>query len=157
MGRSRDAEGVLMRRFAIAGAALAVLLLAGAAVAAASGWSIEHTPNRKGVSNTQLLGVSCASTSACTAVGAYFTGMSPRMLAERWNGTKWSIQSTPNPKGVVGIIGLFGVSCASANACTAVGYYYNGTIYPTLAERWNGTKWSIQSTPNPKGSVQSLL
>jgi hypothetical protein len=140
-----------MRRFAIAGATLVVLLLASRAVAAASGWSIEHTPNQKGVSDTRLNGVSCASTSACTAVGAYFIGMSPNMLAERWNGTKWSIQRPPNPKGASGSQ-LNGVSCVSASACTAVGSYYNGTRQVTLAERWNGTKWSIQRPPNPKGA-----
>ena len=53
----------------------------------------------------------------------------------------------------MGIIVLAGVSCASASACTATGYYYNGSVYPTLAERWNGTKWSIEHTPNPDGLI----
>ena len=77
-------------------------------------------------------------------------------LVERWNGTKWAIQKTPNPVGASSIF-LFGVSCTSASACTAVGYYYNGTTYVTLAERWNGTKWSIQQTPNPTGGSGNQL
>jgi hypothetical protein len=140
-----------MRRFAIASAAVAVLLLASAAVAAASGWSIEHTPNHRGSSETVLNGVSCASTSRCTAVGNYYIGMSPGMVAQRWNGSKWSTQRTPTPTGASGTA-LDGVSCVSASACTAVGYYYKATGQVTLAERWNGTKWSIQRTPNPKGA-----
>ena len=33
--------------------------------------------------------------------------------------------------------------------CTAVGGY------PTLAERWDGTSWAIQTTPTPTGGAQS--
>ena len=54
-------------------------------------------------------------------------------MAERWNGTAWAMQSIPNPNGSGQ---LNGVSCTSASACTAVGYYGG---YVTLAERWNGT------------------
>ena len=120
-------------------------------------WSIERTPSPNGASYSVLYGVSCISASACTAVGEYVKASTPMTLAERWNGTKWSIQRSPNPKGVVGVIDLSGVSCVSARACTAVGYYYNGSVYPTLAERWNGTKWSIEHSPNPTGSLQSNL
>src|SRR5436190_1284096 len=139
-----------MRRFAIAGAAVAVLLLASAAVAAASGWSIEHTPNPTGGSNSDLSGVSCPSTRACTAVGGYNKGTTFVALAERWNGTKWSIKHTPKPTGSSNSA-LSGVSCTSARACIAVGSYNNGTTLVALAERWNGTKWSIQHTPKPTG------
>jgi hypothetical protein len=72
------------------------------------------------------------------------------MLAEHWNGTEWTIQTTPNPEGATGVE-LRGISCSSSSACTAVGNYHNnssGTF--TLAEYWNGTEWKIQTTPNPK-------
>jgi len=77
-------------------------------------------------------------------------------LAERWNGTKWSIQTTPNPAGG-SEIHLIRVSCTSATACTAAGFYSNATTTVTLAERWNGTRWSIQTTPNPAGGSNSML
>jgi hypothetical protein len=129
---------------------------ASAAVAAASGWSIQTTPNPTGGSDVVLNGVSCASATACTAVGGpaqpATTGVT---LAERWNGTKWSIQHTPNPAGSNSL--LQGVSCTSATACTAVGGSSNGTTMVTLAERWNGTAWSIQHTPNPAGSSFTFL
>jgi hypothetical protein len=62
------------------------------------------------------------------------------------------VQSTPNPSGAL-FSELNGVSCASASACTAVGYYgisFNGFTYNegTLAEAWNGTTWVIQPTPS---------
>src|SRR5215469_7967942 len=105
-------------------------------------WRILPTPNPSGVALSGLLGVACTSTSACTAVGSSLTTAGvPRAVAERWNGTRWTIQATPNPPQGGG--GLNGVSCTSASACTAVGASNAGT----LAERWNGTRWTIQATP----------
>jgi hypothetical protein len=112
-------------------------------------WSILHTPNPTGSTDSVLLGVSCVSAGACTAVGDYYNGTADVPLAERWNGTKWSIQHAPNPIANHGVLGMPGVSCVSASACVAVGGYFNGTAWVTLAERWDGIKWSILHTPNP--------
>jgi hypothetical protein len=117
-------------------------------------WKIQPTPNPAG-SGIALNGVSCTAASVCTAVGGYYNAAGKaRTLAERWNGTSWKIQPTPNPAGAPG---LNGVSCKAANACTAVGGYSNvsGKAF-TLAERWNGTSWKIQSTPNPAGNFPTL-
>jgi hypothetical protein len=141
-----------MRRFVIAGAAVAVLLLANSAVAITSGWSIQRTANPSGAGNI-LERVSCVSASICTAVGTYSHGNSGMTLAERWNGTNWSIQQTPNPSGGGA---LSGVSCVSASACTAVGESGTGTG-ASLVERGNGTKWSIQHIPNPTGASSTDL
>ena len=141
--------------FAVGGTTVAATG-ASAAVTAASGWSIQPTPNPTGGSDVVLNGVSCASASACTAVGGSSNGTTMVTLAERWNGTTWSIQHTPNPTGGSLII-LNGASCASASACTAVGTYSNGTMNVMLAERWNGTRWSIQHPSSPSGSQASTL
>jgi hypothetical protein len=107
-------------------------------------WRILPTPNPSGIALSGLLGVACTSASACMAVGASTTTTGAvRPVAERWNGTRWTIQPTPNPPQGGGF--LNGVSCTSASACTAVGTSNTGT----LAERWNGTRWTIQPTPNP--------
>jgi hypothetical protein len=143
-----------LHRFAIAWIAVAVLLLANSAAAADSGWSIEKTPNPIG--GGFLESVSCASATACTAVGYYNTGDTTDVaLAERWNGTKWSIEHNPNPTGSSNSP-LYGVSCASASACTAVGDDTNRTGNVTFAERWNGTEWSIEYPPNPTRSANGL-
>jgi hypothetical protein len=85
-------------------------------------------------------------------VGLYSPDGSTQLtLAEAWNGTSWSIQATPNPSGSP-FAHLVGVDCFSASTCTAVGSYYDGSNYLTLAEAWNGTTWSIQPTPNRAGS-----
>ena len=91
------------------------------ATAFGAGWSVVPSPNPQ-VPQGSLSGVSCTSASACTAVGDYTNTTGTRVtLAERWNGTSWTIQSTPNPTGAKGS-SLSGVSCTSASACTAVGY-----------------------------------
>src|SRR5262249_26292539 len=72
-------------------------------------------------------------------------------LAERWNGTRWTIQGTPNPPQGGGE--LNGVACTSASACTAAGNSNAGN----LAERWNGHTWSIQPTPNPPPAQFTFL
>jgi hypothetical protein len=44
---------------------------------------------------------------------------------------------------------LDGVSCVSAAACTAAGFYTTkGGHYRTLVESWNGTSWSVVPSPN---------
>jgi hypothetical protein len=114
-------------------------------------WAIQKTPGKDAL----LEGMSCASAWACTAVGYASGSTSPVPLAERWNGTAWAIQKTPNPGHGEGG-GLVGVSCASPRVCTAVGIYYKSVGTPvTLAERWNGTAWTVQKTPNPTGAEAS--
>jgi hypothetical protein len=121
-------------------------------------WTIQETPSPKEAKGAFLLGVSCTSSEACTAVGAYGSGpVAILTLAERWNGKAWTIQETPNPKEAKRSE-LSGVSCASSEACTAVSYYTSSTgVILTLAERWNGKAWTIQETPNPKEAKHSEL
>jgi hypothetical protein len=121
-------------------------------------WAIQSTPNPSGAEDSELYGVSCTSASACTAAGNSETAAGvTTTLAETWNGAAWSIQSTPNPSAATAAY-LSGVSCLSASACTAVGWYDTTSgVYETLAETWNGTAWAIQSTPNLSGATASYL
>jgi hypothetical protein len=117
-----------------------------------SSWDIQAVPTPAGGGFKGLWGVSCTSSRACTAVGAQtLAGGAAGTLAERWNGTRWAIQPTPNPPALYGY--LAGVSCASAAACTATGYSLNPVtlIISPLAERWNGNGWVIKATPTPAG------
>ena len=124
-------------------------------------WVIQPTPNPAGAFFTGLSGVSCASASACTAVGVYTNSAGNSVpLAERWDGTTWVIEPTTNPPGAQpreDATGLSGVSCVSASACTAVGFYTKSAGEVSLAERWDGTAWAIQTTPNPPGAHFSVL
>jgi len=103
-----------------------------------------------------LTGVSCTSRSFCVAVGFVFVTGGTSTFAERWNGRRWSIQQIPNPKPNPGLgapieNSLAGVSCTSSRFCIAVGVAGAPEISrgSTLAERWNGSTWSIQQTQNP--------
>lgn len=97
------------------------------------------------------------------AVGSYTDSAgTAQPLTEFWNGQTWSIVSAPLPAGATGAA-LRGVSCWAANACMAVGYsiVYDiddyGYINVTLAELWNGSAWSPQSTPNGVPDSNSYL
>ena len=105
-----------------------------------SSWAIQAMPNLPGSSPVEFYGVSCAASTACTAVGGSDLGP----VAEGWNGQTWTIQ-TAAPGGE-----LRAVACTSPTACTAVG----NVEASTLAERWSGTAWAPQVTPNPPGNNQ---
>jgi RHS repeat-associated protein len=117
--------------------------------------SLQSTPNPTSGS-ARLSDVSCPSATSCTAVGAHES----ETFAERWNGTSWSISTTPNPSGALWGA-LEGVSCTSASACTAVGESSSEVGEEefearALAERWDGSGWSIQATPVPSGAKDSV-
>jgi len=121
-------------------------------------WRIDLAPVPEDATDAQLTGVSCSSAASCFAVGYdYDTRGDIHTLGERWNGRAWSVTPTPDPPGAAGA-GLFAVSCTSATACTAAGDYNDrsGTSL-TLVERWNGSAWSIEPTPNPAGAVAGGL
>ena len=68
-------------------------------------------------------------------------------LVEHWDGTSWSIVSSPNI-GTYGN-GLTAVTALSSSDIWAVGEYANHNYGGyTLIEHWNGTQWSIVSSPN---------
>lgn len=110
-------------------------------------WSIISTLNI-GMSN-QLNGIVAVSNSDIWAVG-YYEDYSYNWytLTEQWNGTSWNYVASPNPSSH-SYLNLFGVTAASANNISAVGYYEdsNSQTY-TLIEQWNGTSWSITPSPN---------
>ena len=128
-----------VRRALVIAVALGVALLP-APASASTGWVIQPTPNPAGSSGAQLAGVSCPRVTACTAVGSSSensTNIPTVTLAERWNGTSWSLQTTPDPAGAK-ISVLDGVTCTTAGTCVAVGHFWNGTSTQTLVERRAG-------------------
>jgi hypothetical protein len=138
---------------------LAALVAPGAPAQAAgpgTAWSIERTPGAV-VANGGLAADACPGPDRCVAVGSSATSAGTSALAESWNGTTWSIQHVPMPPGGTHSA-LDAVSCSSASACTAVGYYTSNLgSQVTLAERWNGSAWSVQPTPVPPGAIRSVL
>jgi hypothetical protein len=130
-------------------------LLGGAVPASAQSltWSVVHSPNRRAGGNF-LDAVSCVSPNMCMATGHRLNSIGAIVtLAERWDGTQWSLVRSPN----VGRGGgrLVAVSCASAAACMAVGFTQGGPG-GTLAESWNGTRWLVVHTPSLAGTGSDL-
>ena len=126
-----------------------------------SAWKAQQTPQATGSIVDDLQGVSCTSKSECTAVGYYINGNGVgdslgATLAEAWNGSAWAIAPTPNPGGL-DVGDLESVSCASANACTAVGYFYRDSGNDkTLSEGWNGSEWTLETAVDPTTATSSL-
>jgi hypothetical protein len=83
------------------------------------------------------------------------TGSAPdRNLTEHWNGSAWTVVSTPSYGG--GFNDLTGVAANDSNDVWAVGNWSNGTAFYTLAEHWNGSSWAGVTTPQPSSTVQAL-
>jgi hypothetical protein len=129
-----------------------------------SEWSLTSPPNPSGAKGAKLAGVSCGSASACMAVGDYYeTTGNEKTLVERWNGSSWSIVTSPNPSEAKGFVNLTDVSCVSPNSCFAAGYFASNVSgglpleTKTLAETWNGSSWSIQSSPNAPSQHYNAL
>jgi hypothetical protein len=123
-------------------------------------WALSSIPIPEGATSSQLDGVDCLWSNFCVAVGRYTTsGGSIKSLIVFWNGTNWSLQTATDPAGAVQTT-LLDVACTpTPNRCTAVGGWKNSAGEQfTLAYRFNGvTTWTLQSTPNPSGSIASVL
>ncbi len=123
-------------------------------------WTLSTVPIPKEASSSQFDGVDCLWSNFCVAVGRYTTsGGSIKSLVEFWNGTEWKIQTVTDPEGAAQST-LLDVACTpSPNRCTAVGGWKNSEFEQfTLAYRFDGTStWTLQSTPNPAGSIASVF
>jgi Bacterial Ig-like domain (group 3) len=117
-------------------------------------WFLMTSPDQ-GSGDNRLTGVNCSSASSCVAVGYYYPSSLPRTLVESWNGTSWTIVASPNVGAGDNL--LAGVSCSDAIDCVAVGSSYSSTgVWQTLVESWNGTTWTIVTSPDV-GSGDNLL
>jgi hypothetical protein len=122
-------------------------------------WSLDSIPIPEGATSSQLDGVDCLWSNFCVAVGRYTTsGGSIKNLAMFWNGTEWKLQTLTDPKGATQST-LLDVACTpTPNRCTAVGGWKNSAYEQfTLAYRFDGSTWTLQSTPNPSGSIASVF
>ena len=110
-------------------------------------WGIYATPNPG--QEDYFTGVAATSANDVWAVGYYFNSSNTRQtLVEHWDGTNWSIVASPN----VGpnFNSLYSVSAIAPNNAWAVGDVYDiqTNIEQPLVEHWNGSTWSVVSTPS---------
>ncbi len=113
-----------------------------------TGWSLQSVPAPTGAAGTKLLSVSCRGSVRCTAAGySQTSGGADRVLADGWNGARWSVEPWGGgaPPGK-----LEAVSCPSRRWCMAV-----GVIGKRGVAIWNGTHWAVQQARSaPFGADQ---
>ncbi len=92
-----------------------------------------------------LESLECTSSTNCWAVGEYEDVDSAEVnQALQWNGSSWSLASTPNPGGYSSssdVSALVAVACSAATRCWAVGYYSALSDTLNAAFHWNGAAW----------------
>jgi hypothetical protein len=123
-------------------------------------WAKVPAPNPGGTTidgTNNLASVRCVSAANCWAVGNYSKSLTEFTQALHWNGTKWTLVTTPDPGGSLhqDVTELLDVACTSASSCWAVGDYGKlgmSDELHNLAVHWNGKKWSKVKTPNPAGT-----
>lgn len=120
-------------------------------------WSVVPSPDPAGASSSWLSGISGTSASDIWAVGYWGEGLTTSTLAEHWNGTSWSIATSPSPGGQNEVTSLEAVHANGAKYAWAVGYLYDGPVTETVAEHWNGHAWSAVPSADPIGSATSLV
>jgi hypothetical protein len=123
-----------------------------------SSWTVRTVPSPSNAVRSVLLDVSCTDAANCTAVGGSRDASNKQSsFAVRWNGSSWVNQSTPNPTGSANTV-LQNVSCGERNWCVAVGDWLTSTgPWQTMAQTWNGSGWSLDTTPNPAGATLSIF
>lgn len=97
----------------------------------------------------RLNAVSCVDETHCWAVGSKSVGSTTTAWFQQWNGSAW----ITNPSTDTGE--LNGVSCVDATHCWAVGTDL-GSPNHTLVETWNGTSWTLTTSPNT-GTLSNQL
>lgn len=124
-------------------------------------WHIVDSPN-VGISDNTLAGITAVSPTDIWAVGTYSTGGNgPSLtLIQHWNGYQWSVIDSPNVvTGTNSSNILISVAAISVNDIWSVGYAHSDSsmpFYQTFIEHWNGTNWSVVSSPNVSPSENTL-
>jgi hypothetical protein len=114
-------------------------------------WSIIPSPSPGSAGLNTLYAVDANSANDVWAVGSYANiGGFFQTLALHWDGTSWGVIPSPNVAGANNE--LYGVVALGPNNVWAVGYWGHSSFgFSTLIERWDGSGWSIVTSPNPSG------
>jgi hypothetical protein len=117
--------------------------------------TIVPSPPSGGSVEIEFNAISCVSTKFCMAVGRQYKGGTDLLLAEKWNGKKWTQLPTPN-LGLSAFDDLYGVSCKSSTWCMAVGWW---TTQPeeSYSMLWNGSSWTSETVPDTNSTDDNQL
>lgn len=121
-------------------------------------WSLDRTPDVTGAAESVLTAVSCPSAGDCVAVGFSQTPTTELPLAERLRHGVWQTLSVPAVGGGALWAQLAGVSCPTAQTCTAVGSWTDSSSNNhSIALRLHGDRWRVQSTPTIPATTSDSL
>jgi hypothetical protein len=114
-------------------------------------WTIIPSPSPGTAQLNALYGVAANSANDVWAVGSFTnSGEYAQTLTIHWDGTSWRVIPSANVPGSNNE--LYGVVALGPNNMWAVGYWGNAASgFSTLVEHWNGSTWSVVSSPNPQG------
>ncbi len=120
------------------------------AASASSCGSWTGVPGPTPDNNGSFSGVATIASNDIWAVGYSYLNNISQTLIEHWNGTAWSIVSSPNVPSQENA--LDAVTAVSTTDVWAVGTAYRngGNGSTPLIEHWDGTAWSIIPGPNPR-------
>jgi hypothetical protein len=121
-------------------------------------WTAGKLPPPAGL-QININALSCPAVNDCLAAGYYAKtgGYMTYPLADWWNGRKWTPVQLPHPAKSI-FVYLYGVSCATARSCVAVGEADLSTgTGGAFADTWNGRTWSDSMLPAPRGSFTDAL
>lgn len=120
-----------------------------APAACTAAWSKIDSPNPAS-DNNALFDVHVRTEADAWAVGDKGPFTNTKTLVERWNGQRW--RAVPSPNRTNSDNSLFGISASSATRAIAVGtqtLHNPNRDTRTLVMLWNGTNWSLMTSPNP--------
>jgi hypothetical protein len=125
------------------------LLLAGSPDSVFAQQTGFHVVSSPFINNSSLSGAGAIASNDIWAVGSIAGSKgATQTLAEHFNGSSWSVVSTPSLNA-----SLSDVAGAAGNDVWAVGKQASGSSFNPLIEHWNGSSWSVISSPKlPKGS-----
>jgi hypothetical protein len=113
-----------------------------------SAWTVVQTPSPS-LDSDILWSVAALAPDDAWAIGySQFQGdNSP--LSVHWDGAAWSVVPTPDPDNSM-ISFLWGVEAVSATDVWSFGRTYDGSTYPSLVERWNGSEGTTADHPKDR-------
>jgi hypothetical protein len=116
-------------------------------------WTIVPSANTSQTSANHLLAAAAVASDDVWATG--FTASIA--LAEHWDGNSWSVVPTPIITGGSSPFLSGAVALASDNVWSVGQFFQNSRSRSrTLTEQWNGSSWSIVSSPN-NGNSHNFL
>jgi hypothetical protein len=128
-------------------------------------WTRLSLPNPSGGYGYEFSAVSCPTAKNCVVTGAYILSGSGRTAgyAEVLSGGKWKVYKLPGVVSSSRNSIIQQLSCISVTSCVAVGSYGNSTTpigspaNGSVAEFWNGKRWSDTMLATPAGSKGAWL